>query len=203
MAMTSSVAHHIKAPPPVLRAMEAMGFARADCLAGTGLVDAELEQPGPQVEFTLAQEFRFHRNLLELSGDPLLGLKLGRVYTLENYGLLGYAFMSAPTLRHAMTIIRNYGPLSFTLFNIDFEVDGGRAILSFSGGKEIPDDLLCYYVDRDLAAAILGGQAALREPMQVQRVTIMHPAGGRERDYESLLGCTVDFDAPSCSAIEE
>jgi AraC-like DNA-binding protein len=195
MTTASTVAHHIKALPPALRAMEDAGFTRDDCLAGTGVEDVDLEQPGREVAFTLAQEFRFHRNLLALSGDPLLGLKLGQVYTLENYGLLGYAFMSAPTLRHAMTIIRNYGLLSFTLFDIDFEVVGSRAILSFSGGKEIPDDLLCYYVDRDLAAAILGGQAALREPMQVQRVNIMHPAGGRERDYESLLGCTVDFDA--------
>ncbi len=195
MAVIANLAHHIKALPPALRAMEAMGCSAEACLAGTGLTPEQLERGGPDLAFTLEQEFRFHRNLLRLSGDPLLGLKLGQVYTLENYGLLGYAFLSAPTLRHALAITRNYGLLSFTLFRIDFEVTGSRAILSFSRDREIPEDLLTYYVDRDLAAAILGSQGALEAPLPLQAVRVMHDGGGRESAYEQLFACPVTFGA--------
>lgn len=195
MPAKTSLAHHIKALPPALKAMEAMGYKAQDCLEGTGINSADLVQADPGTAFTLEQEFRFHRNLLQLSNDALLGLKLGRHYTLETYGLLGYAFMSAPTLRHAMTIIRNYGPLSFTLFDLGFEVSGGTAILSFAPEREIPEDLLAYYVDRDLAAAALGSQTVLEEPLPVKSVYILHDGGRAQNQYAEQFGCPVVFGA--------
>ena len=95
-------AHHIKALPPALAAMAEAGFTAEQCLEGTGLTEAELLAPASVQGFSLDQQFRFHRNLLTLTGNPLLGLQLGKRYTIENYGLLGYAFMSAPTLRRRL-----------------------------------------------------------------------------------------------------
>jgi len=39
------------------------------------------------------------------TGDPLLGVKIGRRVPLASYGALGHAILSAPTLRHAMWLI--------------------------------------------------------------------------------------------------
>lgn len=39
------------------------------------------------------------------TGDPLLGVKVGRSAPLASYGALGHALLSAPTLRHAMRVI--------------------------------------------------------------------------------------------------
>jgi len=39
------------------------------------------------------------------TGDPLLGVKVGRRVPLASYGALGHAILSAPTLRHAMRLI--------------------------------------------------------------------------------------------------
>ena len=96
------------------------------CLPNIGPED--LLAPNPQLEFSLEKEFRFHRNLLQLSGDALLGLKLGQAYPLQGYGLFGYAFLSAPTLRQALILAANYGPLSFTLFKIDFQTHSGKKL---------------------------------------------------------------------------
>jgi AraC-type transcriptional regulator len=165
MAHDTNISHHIKALPPAIQAMQAMGFTTEQCLEGTGLQPQDLLNPAARHNFNLEQEFRFHRNLLELCPDPLLGLKLGNSYTLDKYGLLGYAFLSAPTLRHAMTLLHSYGPLSFTLFKINFLAAGPVAILRFSPRELIPPDLLNFYVDRDLAAATLGGQGVLPGPL--------------------------------------
>jgi AraC-like DNA-binding protein len=196
MASTPDLSHHIKCLPPAIKAMEEMGFDAANCLAGTGVTEADLENPQADTSFSLEQEFRFHRNLLTLSGDPLLGSTLGQAYTLENYGLLGYAFLSAPTLRHALTIVRNYGLLSFTLFRIDFEVTGSAAILSFSRYQTIPGDLFTYYVDRDMTAATLGGHLGLQEPLPITEIRLMHDGGGQAQSYREHFPCPVSFSSP-------
>jgi AraC-like DNA-binding protein len=196
MASNPDLSHHIKGLPPALKALQAMGFNAEECLAGTGLSTADLENPQADAGFSLDQEFRFHRNLLALTGDPLLGLTLGQAYTLENYGLLGYAFLSAPTLRHALTIMRNYGLLSFTLFTIDFEVTGSAAILSFSRYQEIPEDLFAFYVDRDMTAATLGGHLGLQEPLPIREVRLMHDGGGREQRYRQHFPYSLTFSSP-------
>jgi AraC-like DNA-binding protein len=192
MGRKNDTRHHIKALPTALRAMSAMGFTATDCLAGTDLREADLGG-AKDPPFTLEQEFRFHRNLLELTDNPMLGLLLGREYQLESYGLLGYAFMSAPTLRQAMVVIRNYGPLTFTLFDINFLVESGFGKLRFSPDIAIPEDLLTYYVDRDLTAAVSGGHNAVRQPLQPIHIQLMHN-GQQQRDiYERHFSCPVSF----------
>jgi AraC-like DNA-binding protein len=200
MSSPSFLTHHVKALPPALKAMEVLGYSATQCLQGTHITEADLANPDPQQTFGLEQEFRFHRNLLALTGDPLLGLKLGKAYTLQAYGLLGYAFLSAPTLRHALNIVRNYGPLSFTLFHIDFTVDRAAGVLRFSGNDVIPDDLLTYYVDRDLAAAAFGGESALPVALELKRVQVMHNGQGHLPAYEEFFNCPVTFGA-SCSEL--
>lgn len=195
MGGKSDTRHHIKAIPVALQAMQTMGYSAGDCLAGTGLTEAELSQAGTRPAFGLEQEFRFHRNLLELTGNPMLGLLLGKAYQLESYGLLGYAFMSAPTLRQALIVLQNYGPLTFTLFKVDFRVEGGHGVLSFAPDLPIPADLLTYYVDRDLTAAISSGRSSLRSPLQPLQVAMMHD-GEEQRDiYERHFRCPVSFGA--------
>lgn len=196
MNTSGYLAHHIKALPPALRAMEDMGYGAGQCLAGTGINEQNLISPDPQGEFSLEQEFRFHRNLLELTGDPLLGLKLGRAYTLQSYGLLGYAFLSAPTLRHALTIVSNYGLLSFTLFRIDFLVQGKFGVLRFSPKEPIPDDLLSYYADRDLTAAAFGEDSGLEDALVIDSICLLHDGNGQDDSYEDFFGCPVTFGAP-------
>ena len=196
MAVVTQMSHHIKALPPALKAMQAMGHDADDCLTGTGIEHAELLAGKLPADFTLAQEFRFHRNLLQLSGDPLLGLKLGQAYTMQAYGLFGYAFLSAPTLRHAMRIVSNYGPLSFTLFRIDFRETKATGIIQFSRQVDIPEDLLTYYVDRDLAAALSGEAPELPAHLNPTGVAMMHNGHGQRRAYEGFFGCPVSFDAP-------
>jgi len=193
MSSPTSIAHHIKALPPALRAMAALGFEQAQCLEGTG-VTAEQLLDAAYDGFTLEQEFAFHRRLLELSGDPLLGLHVGRYYTLETYGLFGYAFLSAPTLRQAMLVVRNFGLLSFTLFGIGFEVSGKEAALSFAPRLPVPEDLLQYYVDRDACAVRFAGEIALGMSFPAKRVSLMHNNTGYRKPYEEHFGCDVRFD---------
>lgn len=189
--------HHIKALPLALKAMETVGFTAQDCLAGTDLVEEDLYRSSSDVPFTLEQEYRFHRNLLELTDNPMLGLLLGKSYRLEAYGLLGYAFMSAPTLRQAMIVLRNYGPLTFTLFDVNFVTEGSKGILRLSPGTPIPPDLETFYVDRDLTAAVNGGRDSLRTPLEPLHIQLMHCGHEQREIYERHFRCPVSFSTES------
>jgi AraC-like DNA-binding protein len=191
-------AHHIKALPPALRAMRAMGYEAPDCLDGTGINEVQLVTG--EAPFTLRQELRFHRNLLALTDDPLLGLSIGEAYTLETYGLFGYAFMSAPTLRQAMTVTANYGPLTYTLFRIRFDVAGNVARLQFLPADPIPEDLLPFYADRDLSAARYGGTNVLGRDFGIDEVWLPHDGQGFRQRYRDYFACDVTFGA-SCAAL--
>jgi AraC-like DNA-binding protein len=193
MAHPLDISHHIKALPPALQQMQSLGYSARDCMAGTGLNPEDLVHLEQIGNFKLEQEFRFHRNLLELSGDPLLGLKLGGGYSPEHYGLFGYAFLSAATLRHALTIARNFGPLSFTLFKVEFLVSGASAALQFARNIDIPADLVRYYVDRDLAAVVKGGKGILPDTLGLTEVSLMHEASADRQAYEDFFGCPVRF----------
>ena len=190
------LSHHIRALPPAIGVMETLGFSVQQCLQGTGINAQQLAATDSPTDFTLEQEFRFHRNLLQLTGDPLLGLRVGRAYTLQSYGLLGYAFLSAPTLRQALMVIRKYGPLAFSLFRLDFEVRGREGVMFFSHQVEVPPDLITYYVDRDLAAVLFGGAAEMPQPLTPLGVACMHGNQGCRQDYESEFNCPVEFNAP-------
>ena len=196
MRQALNMSHHIKALPPAVKFMEDLGYSAAQCLEGTGVDEQALREAEPTTAFSLEQEFHFHRNLLELTADPLLGLKIGRAYTLRSYGLFGYAFLSAPTLRQALIMARNYGPLSFTLFKLDFEVAGRNGVMSFSRQAGIPDDLIRFYVDRDLVAVLFGGQAELAEPISALQVALMHDDGGNRAEYQDTFNCPLVFNAP-------
>lgn len=200
MAGKLDTSHHIRAIPPALDAMQTMGFDPMDCLRGTGLKPADLSRPASEIKFSLEQEFRFHRNLLALSDNPMLGLLLGKSYRMESYGMLGYAFLSAPTLRQAMMVLRSYGPLTYSLFQVDFLTEGSMGVLRLSPDIPVPEDLFNFYVDRDLTAAVDGGRGALRKPLEPRHVQVMHAGQGQRSLYERHFRCPISFSA-ECSEL--
>lgn len=186
--------HPARALLPPIAVMEELGFDRQKCLLGTGVLASQLEDGAARI--TLQQELRFYRNILDLSGDPAIGLKLGEPFLPQHYGLFGYALMSAATFRHALAITENYGRLTFSFFTFHFGVQGSTAWFSMMDPPDIEPDLVDLYLDRDLSAArvdfeIISGMTGL-----VQRVQLPHGGKGRAAVYSEHFGCEVQFNAP-------
>jgi AraC-like DNA-binding protein len=186
----TSVAHHIKGIRPALSVMQHLGFSSTECLSGSGITLAQLEQPDQGI--SLQQEFAFYRRLLELSQNPLLGLQLGKAYRLENYGMLGYAILSAPTLGEALAIAKDFGPLSFSHFQVDFSIDNLDACIIMRQNKALDEQLLRLYEDRDCSAILHGTHLALDVALPISRIELMHDAN-QQHAYEDFFGCPVAF----------
>ena len=193
MRLQSPPLHSIAGLGPALRVMVAEGHSVLQCLKGTGILTGQLDDPHQTI--TLRQEIRFHRNLMELSGDPTLGLRIGSAYLPQRYGLLGYAVLSAATLRDALVVATNFGDLSYTWFGLRLAVAGRTATFSFHDRFDIDADVLEYLYDRDCAAALVDLSETVGQPLALEKVTLPHDGHGRQAVYRKFFRCPVAFNS--------
>lgn len=85
-------------------------------LAGTGLDEGGLEQPGCQVPLPVC--LRLFGNLLCLDRDPGIGLALGRQLDIRSHGFLGYAILSSRSIGEALDLCIRYFRTRTSLFEI-------------------------------------------------------------------------------------
>ena len=184
--------HHIKGLRPALHIMSGLGFSNEECLKDTGL---SLEQLNDVEQgLSLDQEFKFYRQLLRLTEDPHIGLKLGQAYRLESYGVFGYAILSAQTLGEGLAMASEFSQLSFSHFDISLEITGATAHLQMRQAKPLDQDLLRLYEDRDCSAILAGAVSALGQAFPIIGIQLMHEETGHQAIYEEFYGCPVSFD---------
>ena len=171
--------------------MVAEGHAVQQCLKGTGILTGQLDDQRQTI--TLRQEIRFHRNLLELSGDPTIGLRIGAGYLPHRYGLFGYALMSAATLRHALVVGTHFGDLTFTWFGLGFGVTGNIASFHLIDRFDIDTDVLNFLYDRDCAAALVDFSEIMGQRLVLDKVALPHNGHGRRADYRKFFRCPAEF----------
>ena len=188
-------AHPVRSLLPALGVMIELGFDSQACLKGTGILLSQLDDANARM--SLQQELGFYRNALELTGSPVIGLKLGEPFIPQRYGLFGYALLSAATFRHALTLTENFGRLTFSFFTFKHGVSGGLAWFSMSEPPPFEQELVDLYLDRDMSAAVVDFRAILGWPFPIEEVYITHDGHSRQQDYRDYYGCTVHFSADS------
>ncbi|WP_037360622.1 AraC family transcriptional regulator [Amycolatopsis orientalis] len=126
------------------------GLAVSEALAGTRLAASDLDDPG--VEIDARQELTVVRNLVAALGDrPGLAAEIGSRFALGNYGLLGFAVLSSPTLRAALVVGLRYLTLSYAFIRVSLEESGEQARIVLDD-REIPPDVRRFLLERDIAA---------------------------------------------------
>lgn len=187
--------HPVRSLLPALGVMEELGFARQACLKGTGILVSQLEDA--DIRITLQQELSFYRNLLALSSEPAIGLRLGERYPPQRFGLFGYALMSAATFRHALTLAEKFGRLTFSFFSFHFGVSGRDAWFTMTEPPPIiEEDLVNVYLDRDMSAALVGFSEILGQVFPVKEACFTHDGHGQREIYRKHFGSEVQFLAP-------
>lgn len=193
MRIQNSPVHSTVGLAPALKVMVAEGHAVQQCLKGTGILTGQLDDHRQTI--TLRQEIHFYRNVLEVSGDPTIGLRIGAGYLPQRYGLMGYALMSAATLRHALVVAVNFGDLTYTWFGLGFDVAGRTATFSLIDRFDIDTDVRNFLYDRDCAAAWVGLSESLGQPLALDKVALPHDGHGRRSGYRGFFPCPVEFDS--------
>lgn len=104
------------------------GVPQDELLRGCALADAGMQAIGARVK---DDDFRvLVENTLRLTGDPALGLRLGRRLNLSAHAVLGQAFMTCRNLAEVIQLFERYYHLLAPDLDLDFHYGADRLIIS-------------------------------------------------------------------------
>jgi AraC-like DNA-binding protein len=133
--------------------------------------------------------------MLDLSGDPGLGLEVGQHCHLVDLGVTGCAAMTSPTMRHAMALWASYAKSLVGILS-QLSITATSKSLTFRVTEPLLDDPLCVFCTEELLSIIytLGGELAERPPA-IRKISLGYPAPPHAARYERLFCCPVTFQA--------
>ena len=177
--------------PTIWLVMETYQVGIEQCLEGTGLSFEEVASG--KAELSLDQEYALYRNLLRLSNDPLLGLKLGARFGPQTLGMFGYALMSSKTIRSMIDISARFFDLSYSHFSYTAVESEEFIEVRFDFRYDLPEDLVQIFSDRDTRAAVtLGEMVGMQAPL-LSEVHLAHTDYKNLKVYEEHFGCPVSL----------
>jgi AraC-like DNA-binding protein len=99
----------------------------ADLLAGTSLREAHLEEPSTRLPIATMNALVVRAK--ELTGEPGIGFYMGMKKRLSMYGFLGFAMMSAATVRECLELAVQFTPILTSALTLRLHVEGDVAAL--------------------------------------------------------------------------
>ncbi len=177
----------------LLEAARSLGIGAAECLSGTGLAPADIEDSSTEVQ--AGQELTIVRNLLARVDDPHEFARLvGLQYNFANMGILGYALLSSPTMGDAVNIACRYATLSSTFLRLIRHDTADGAVIEFDN-SHVPADLREFMLERDMFA--ITNLAPLLVGQLSSAVAVRIELPGIELPVERLQFLHVDIELDS------
>jgi AraC-like DNA-binding protein len=119
---------------PLAEVIKNWGITSEDWLAPFGLSERDLSDPGAR--FSHETYIRLVERARALSGEPGLGYCWGLQMRVSTFGFLGFATMSAATLRDAFELALQFAALGSTAEGMRLQVEGGVAALVLDEGDD-------------------------------------------------------------------
>ncbi|WP_369959568.1 AraC family transcriptional regulator [Pseudomonas benzenivorans] len=163
-------------------------------LESYGLDAARLAEP--RARLSIPRYMRLGHAAIQLTGEPGLGLQMGRLSRLSQAGLAGVTAAQAPTVREAARTLTRFEPLY--AFN-------------YRGHSSLHEDAqgawLCFYsispynaYNRFVVDSVLSGWVQqlgnlARQPLPVEKVQIEFPTPSYSEQYAESFDSPVEFAA--------
>ena len=160
----------------------------------SGIDKSIFDRPDDTISFE--QKNTISRNMAHLSSDPLMGLKMGEAFSLDEFGTLGYAALCARTRGDAMKIMINHQVLSGSYFKISFTNHDEKVSVNLAKLEDIPDDLFAYYCDIETSAVVFCEGSRQENIDALESIELMHNRVELKKEYEDFFQCPVTFNAP-------
>lgn len=113
------------------------GVSAKDVLGPLGIDEATLDDPGARMP--LADVERIVRRAQELTGEPGLGFYLALEMRISWHGYLGFAAMTAPTLRESLVLAERYTPTRTSALELRLLEEGDTASLILEEKEPLGD----------------------------------------------------------------
>ncbi|NIF89734.1 AraC family transcriptional regulator [Burkholderia sp. Cy-637] len=160
------------------------------CL-GLGFEVADLSNPSCRI--SLRQASTMIRRAIEMAPRRALGIELGMSETIASIGLVGYAMLTSPTLKDAITIglelQRHTGPL------MRFELVSDASTLSIRATNVfLEPDIEAFLVEEAFASFMKIGRSLAGPAFQPSCIELSYPPPAYAGHYEQVFACPIRFE---------
>ena len=161
-------------------------------LKGTGLGTKQLLNDDSLI--TVEQQVQILRNALELSGQPELGLRLGKRLTPATHGAMGFVAYSSPDYHSALKAIHTFLPTraSFIELHLQYVSEHLECIVDFQG--ELDDEVRRCLSDTMVTTLLEFGEFMIGRPLHEARIYFAHPKPEYHSLYSEFLSGQLFFD---------
>jgi AraC-like DNA-binding protein len=173
--------------------LKQQGFSAEQVLANSQLSELSLSQ---NQRISPIQYQQIVENALNLSQDPLLGIKHGQGLNIASHGFVGFAAMAADNLDQALSLAIRYARTRTLLADLRFHKEDDSAVIQISRLASMPDTFS--FVVENIISSFIGVARFLvnqQEPLSAV-VKLAYSAKADPLEYERLLGVPVLFDQP-------
>ncbi|HET6552195.1 MAG TPA: AraC family transcriptional regulator [Dyella sp.] len=183
--------------PNVLVHLTQLALARGarcdDWFAGSGLSREQLNDPSLRVSYRQARSVI--RRALLATGDPGLGLDVGRRETLGSFGLLGLAMMTSATFGDAMRAGIEHHRVSGSLLDVSFEVLGPLEVALAAWPRFNDAPLLPFLCEELFSSALAIARELLGQDFRPSRLEVTYTRPPHADAYADYFQCELVFGA--------
>jgi len=178
-----------------LDAMRERGIAPRQVLARCDIDMRRLDDPSYLID--IDQLNTLIRNMIRLSKEPSIGLQIGANSNFGDYGIVGFAMMSAATIRQGAALWNRFSDL-IGMPPFEFrETDRTCTLLIESWERPGPVERFCteeyMMIFRNVGAVLLGRSVG------IERCTVPYDPPPYAALYSKYVGAPVIFNAPYAS----
>ena len=169
----------------LLREAVRLGGARAEILREAGLEEADVAQP--EAALPIERLFAAWAAAMRQLRDDGLPIVVARTFALEHYPILGFAAMTAPTMREAIARVVRFSRIVTTSGLWSIEESGELARLRWT--REGPRTLGHRVANESVLAEMLHGvRQTLGREIAALAVSLRHPAPSNVRAHKAHFG---------------
>lgn len=177
----------------LLQAGRDLGMTQAQCIQGTSLDIAGLDEPLASIESW--QEMALIRNLQQFRhSDQELGLQIGRGYSMASIGPLGQAMAACENLLEALALTERYRWFGLSFSGYQFTETDSRWIVEVVD-DQVPRDCRRFCQERGLMGSYTLFSTLLQTPPPVISVSMKCSAPDNPEPYRQAFGVDVTFSA--------
>jgi AraC-like DNA-binding protein len=179
-----------------LRELGTTAKRRAALLDGTGVTEAQLDDPS--TEITIGQQLRQFRNAARV-GRPGWSIDVARRFDLGAQGPLGFAMITASTLGRAFDVMARYGHVRSPWFALTTQRNAHYWSIVVHRRIRLGAEHDITLAEALMLSAQALIEAVLGRPMRDARIAVDYAAPAWLDRYRDAFSCPVAFSAESPS----
>ncbi len=173
--------------------MENRGFGAEQVLDGTDLqlkdTQSELFNPTPSQYRTIIN------NIIELTGDPHIGIAFGHEFKINDLGVMGYAALSSATLAQSRTLWNKYHVLNDSIVSVPNDIKDGKWISEIT--EIVPlGDLRPFAIEEFVSQTIELASSLTNKSFKIVEMHLTYPQPEDLSLYNKHFDCPMFFNQP-------